>query len=185
MNMMTDDSCCYITPISLIQITWPWPPVDIFSHDLITLRQKERWHKVMRLAWDLDCLHFAQNILISQHGNDCKHTWCKKMDHMNSSSCFAVLYIQWNLWWETTANRDWPLTQDHCCSNMALHFYTFVPIMKDHLSHNTHCVWGGLSSQVSLCIHWQVYYSSPRSTPWPVSKVHCRDICIYGSFLPS
>ncbi len=27
--------------------------------------------------------------------------------------------------------------RDHCCSNMALHFYTFVPLMKDHLSCKT------------------------------------------------
>ncbi len=31
--------------------------------------------------------------------------------------------------------RDQPLMRDHCCSNFALHFYTFVPAMKDHLSH--------------------------------------------------
>ncbi len=38
---------------------------------------------------------------------------------------------------ETTAMRDQPLMRDHCCSSKALHFYTSVPVMKDHLSHKT------------------------------------------------
>ncbi len=48
--------------------------------------------------------------------------------------------------------RDQPLTKDHCCSNMSLHFYTFVRLIKDHLScKTTFCgPMGGLSSQVSL-----------------------------------
>ncbi len=29
--------------------------------------------------------------------------------------------------------RDQPPMKDHCCSNMALHFYTFIPLIKDHL----------------------------------------------------
>ncbi len=33
--------------------------------------------------------------------------------------------------------RDRPPTRDHCCSNIALHFYIFVSLMKDHLSYNT------------------------------------------------
>ncbi len=33
--------------------------------------------------------------------------------------------------------RDQPVMRDHYCSNIALHFYTFVPAMKEHLSHQT------------------------------------------------
>ncbi len=36
-------------------------------------------NKVARLVWDFDCLHFAQYILISPQGIDCKQTWCKKI----------------------------------------------------------------------------------------------------------
>ncbi len=35
------------------------------------------------------------------------------------------------------ATRDWPLMRDHWCSNIALHFYTFVPVMKAPLAHKT------------------------------------------------
>ncbi len=51
--------------------------------------------------------------------------------------CSQELIIQWNLQWETIAMRDQPLTRDQCCSNMALHFHTFVLVIKDHLSHKT------------------------------------------------
>ncbi len=33
--------------------------------------------------------------------------------------------------------RKQPLMRDHFSSNMALSFYTFVPLMKDHLSYKT------------------------------------------------
>ncbi len=36
-----------------------------------------------------DCLHFDQLILISQHDIGWKQTYCKKINHMNSSSCSA------------------------------------------------------------------------------------------------
>ncbi len=36
--------------------------------------------------WDFACLHFAQYILISQHGIDCKQTWCKPIYCMNGAS---------------------------------------------------------------------------------------------------
>ncbi len=52
----------------------------------------------------------------------------------------------------TTVMRDQLLLRDHCCSNMALHFYTFVPAMKDHLSNKTVVPCGSLSSWVSLYI---------------------------------
>ncbi len=32
---------------------------------------------------------------------------------------------------------DRHLMRDHFSSNMAVHFYTFVPVMKDHLSYKT------------------------------------------------
>ncbi len=38
---------------------------------------------------------------------------------------------------ETTATRDRSPTRDHFSSNMAPHFYTFVPPMKGHLSYKT------------------------------------------------
>ncbi len=46
----------------------------------------ETW---VRLVWDFDCLHFAQYILIYPHDNDCKQTWCKKIDCLISSSGLA------------------------------------------------------------------------------------------------
>ncbi len=33
--------------------------------------------------------------------------------------------------------RDRPLMRDHSCSNMALYFYRFVPVMRDHLTYKT------------------------------------------------
>ncbi len=52
-----------------------------FSHDLITLSQKETriTNKIVKLVWDFDCWRFAWYILISQHDIDCKQTWCKKI----------------------------------------------------------------------------------------------------------
>ncbi len=41
--------------------------------------------------WDFDCLHFAQYILISPHGIDCKQTWCKKIYHMDRVSWLKPL----------------------------------------------------------------------------------------------
>ncbi len=68
--------------------------------------------------------------------------------------------IQWNLRWETTALTDWPPMR-HCCSNMALHFYTFEPVMKDHMSHKTQdFLWScGVVSHhrfhcISCHLHW-------------------------------
>ncbi len=80
-----------------MQITWPWPPVGRFSHDLITLRQKERWTNIK--LWNLcefDCLHFAQYISISPHGIDCKQTWCKRIYHMNRASWLNPLIFMWS-----------------------------------------------------------------------------------------
>ncbi len=37
------------------------------------------WEALVRLVWDFNCLHFALYISISQHGIDCKHTWCKRI----------------------------------------------------------------------------------------------------------
>ncbi len=33
--------------------------------------------------------------------------------------------------------KDQPLMRDHYSSNLALHFYTFVPVMKDDLFYKT------------------------------------------------
>ncbi len=38
---------------------------------------------------------------------------------------------------EATAMADRPPMRDNFCSNMALHFYIFVPLMIDHLSYKT------------------------------------------------
>ncbi len=69
-----------------MQITSPWPPVGIFRHDLITLRQKKREHKVVRLVLEFDCLHYAQYISIRPNGIDCKQSWYKKIYRMNSAN---------------------------------------------------------------------------------------------------
>ncbi len=63
-----------------------------------------------------------------------------------------VMHIQWNLQWEATVMKGWPLARDHVCCHMSLHFYTFVPLMKDHLSYKTtFCgLWDVNSSEVSL-----------------------------------
>ncbi len=59
------------------------------------------------------------------------HSFCTKCVRLECS-----FNIQWNLWWETTMMRDWPLKRNFS-NNMALHFYTLVPPMKDHLSYKT------------------------------------------------
>ncbi len=41
--------------------------------------------------WDFGCLHFAQYILISPHGIDCKQTWFKKIYHMDRVSWLKPL----------------------------------------------------------------------------------------------
>ncbi len=51
--------------------------------------------KVARLVWYFDCLHFAQYILISPHGIDCKQTRCKKIYRMDRLSWLKPLY--WHL----------------------------------------------------------------------------------------
>ncbi len=51
----------------------------------------KRENKVARHVWDFDCLHFAQYILISPHGIDCKQTWCKKIYDMNRVSWLKPL----------------------------------------------------------------------------------------------
>ncbi len=68
----------YYNTLPAMQLTWPWPPVSRFSHDLIIpSHKKEHEHKVVRLLWELDWLHFAQYISIRPHGIDCTQTWCK------------------------------------------------------------------------------------------------------------
>ncbi len=44
--------------------------------------------------------------------------------------------------------------------NLGLHIYTFIPMMKDHLSYKTTLCgpMGGLKSQVSLYIKWVLQY---------------------------
>ncbi len=58
---------------------------------------------------------------------------------------WSHLCIQWNMRWENSVMRGWPPMRDHFCSNMALHFYTFVPLINSHLSYKTTSVvkWGG------------------------------------------
>ncbi len=88
-----------------MQITWPWPSVGRMTHDLITSRQKSKHeHKVVRLVWDFDCLHFAQHFNRS-HGIDCKQTWCKKIYHMNRVSWLNPLtyLLMWTSQFTTTS----------------------------------------------------------------------------------
>ncbi len=53
--------------------------------------KRKRENKVARLVWDFDCLHFAQYILISPYGIDCKQTWCKKIYRMDRVSWLKPL----------------------------------------------------------------------------------------------
>ncbi len=52
--------------------------------------------------------------------------------------------------------RDQPPKRDHFSGNLGLHFYTFIPPMKNHLSYKTtfwpHFVvpWGGIKTHFSL-----------------------------------
>ncbi len=52
-----------------------------------------------------------------------------------TSQCDQYVAKVINHWY--IVRRDRPPTRDHISSNMALHFYTFVPQMKDHLSYKT------------------------------------------------
>ncbi len=64
------------------------------DYAMVWLPQDKRKHenKVARLMWDFDCLHFAQYILISPHGIDCKQTWCKKIYRMDRVSWLKPLF---------------------------------------------------------------------------------------------
>ncbi len=61
---------------------------------------------------------------------------------------------------------DWPVTRNLCCSKMALHFYTFVPVMKNHLSHKTtFCGPGGLSLIAGFTVYIHIVrYGVPASS---------------------
>ncbi len=54
----------------------------------------------------------------------------------------------------TSLRQETDLQRQKTVADMALHFYRFVPVTKDYLSHKTIFVvpWGGLSSQVSLYV---------------------------------
>ncbi len=75
-----------------INQSWPQQACESHDHDhqwtdyaMVWLPQDKRKleNKVARHVWDFDCLHFAQYILISPHGIDCKQTWCKKIYRMD------------------------------------------------------------------------------------------------------
>ncbi len=78
-----------------IQMLWPWHPMGrlVMIDYLKTpgLKQRKFDHKVVRFVWDFDDLHFAQYILISVHGTNCKQFWYKKINGINSPSCFVCL----------------------------------------------------------------------------------------------
>ncbi len=67
------------------------------DYAMVWLPQDKRKHenKVGRLVWDFDFLHFAQFILISPHGIDCKQTWCKKIYHMDRGRWLKHLCISY------------------------------------------------------------------------------------------
>ncbi len=50
-------------------------------------------HKVVRLLWDFDCLHFAQYITIGPHDIYCKQAWCKVIHHMDRVSWLTTVII--------------------------------------------------------------------------------------------
>ncbi len=74
------------------------------------------------------------------------------MDGVSAKLLKMSAPVQWNLWFKTTALSDQPLMRDHFSWNLDLHFYTFIPLMKDHLLYKT--TFGGpmsgLKSQDSL-----------------------------------
>ncbi len=51
----------------------------------------KREHKVARLVWEFDCLHFAQYISMNLYGISCKQTWCKKIYRMKRVSWLKPL----------------------------------------------------------------------------------------------
>ncbi len=83
---------------------------------------------------------------------------------------------------EKPVMRDQLLMRDHCCGNMALlHFYTFVPAMKDDLSYKTtfcgpggglssrfHCIMNVLQTciQLNKCILNRVVFSKLNVIFW-------------------
>ncbi len=61
--------------------------------------KRKREHIVVRLAWEFDCLHFAQYIWISPHGIGCKQTWSKKIYRMNRATWLNTL-LGWSYAWQ-------------------------------------------------------------------------------------
>ncbi len=80
-------------------------------------QKDKRKHKVARLVWEFDCLHFAQYILISLHGIDCKQTWCKKIYHMDRVSWLQPLF------W-AVIDEDWSATDINFMCYTLCSYYT-------------------------------------------------------------
>ncbi len=71
------------------------------------------------------------------------------LQDLNCHTTFTGVLVQWNLWWET----------DLWWSNMALHFYTFVPVIKDHLSYKTTLCSTARWSLNTVVFYWQKWKS--------------------------
>ncbi len=71
----------------------------------------------------IDCDHLFQQCVVN-------YPSIYVFDTMSLHLCFTLCTLK-------PVTRDHPLRRDHLCSNMSLHFYTFVSLIKDHLSYKT------------------------------------------------
>ncbi len=78
--------------------------------------------------------------------------------------------------------RDRPLIRDYFCSNLALHFYTFVPLIKDHLSYKTTFCgpmgWSlitGFTVVKIFCVHTAINLK-PDHCPNAIKRPYCLSV---------
>ncbi len=83
------------------------------------------------------CVVWDESLVCSEYPSSTGYVVWNEWLWWTSCMVTAAYLVTKYLWWETTVMRDWASTRDHHCSNMALHFYTFVLVMKDHLSHKS------------------------------------------------
>ncbi len=69
-----------------MQITWPWPQVGRFSHDLITLQENVNL-KLWNFSESLIVYICAQYISMRPHGIDCKQIWIESLILMFEIFC--------------------------------------------------------------------------------------------------
>ncbi len=90
----------------------------------------------------------------------------------------------------TTALRDQPLIRYHFVRNVGLHFYTFTPLMEDHLSYRTtflvswvvliyrfHCIcMKDITNMSSMQCRWCLHFRSATLAPSSVGRYTCTFI---------